>query len=179
LNRLILLRRLFLSAIEVPPVPIDRSEYVKFESTDPTPLDSSQLGRGKLRAARATVDYRELEDDEDDMEIVSQSTKKQRLQVSKKQRLRVSEAQRFTNQMSRPRLEQLVVDLYRSSAESSGLSIMGPNISVELGWAGGLGPAQQLLFDAFSVTSSYTAHRAENDNYRCARCLFTPDAARL
>jgi hypothetical protein len=37
LNRLILLRRLFLSAIEVPPVPIDRSEYVKFESTDPTP----------------------------------------------------------------------------------------------------------------------------------------------
>jgi hypothetical protein len=29
--------RLFLSAIEVPPVPIDLSEFVKFESTDPTP----------------------------------------------------------------------------------------------------------------------------------------------
>jgi hypothetical protein len=86
-------------------------------STDPTPLDSSQLGCGKRRAARATVDYRVLEDDEDDMEIVSQSTKKPRLQVSNKQRLRVSEVQRFTNQMSRPRLEQLVVDLYRSSAE--------------------------------------------------------------
>jgi hypothetical protein len=110
-------QKLFLSAIQVPEVPIDRSEYAKIESTDPTALDSSQLGRGKRRAARATVDYRELEDDEDDMEIVSQSTKKQRLQVSKKQPLRVSEVQRFTNQMSRPRLEQLVVDLYKSSSE--------------------------------------------------------------
>jgi hypothetical protein len=96
---------------------IMHSEMGIMGSTDPTPLDSSQLGRGKRRAARATVDYREVEDDEDDMEVVSQSTKKQRLQVSSKQRLRVSEVQRFTNQMSRPRLEQLVVDLYRSSAE--------------------------------------------------------------
>jgi hypothetical protein len=98
-----------IKAVAIPAFQFDRSEYEKFEETDP-----SQLGRGKRRAARENVDYREL-DDEGDLE--DESDLENVLRPTSKKRLLVSDVQRFTNQLSRPSLEKLVVDLFRSSSE--------------------------------------------------------------
>jgi hypothetical protein len=50
--------------------------------------------------------------------------------TNKKQRLQVSGVQRVTNQMSRPRLEQLVVDMYRSSSEIGKVLIVAVIIAI-------------------------------------------------
>jgi hypothetical protein len=74
-------------------------------------IDTTQLGRGRRRAARENVNYRES-DEVEDPELVVAVSKPER-----KKHLRQVDINNLTNQMSRPQLEKLVCSLYKSSPE--------------------------------------------------------------